>query len=318
LSQRHRVFSTPGNLNNHLGVPLCLLRLRGQEDLAILELGANHLGETRLLCQIAQPNYGLITNCGKDHLGEYGSWENVIQANTELYDYLAEHGGKALVNAGDALLLERSAPVRDRYFYGGTMSNWTIALIQEIPLWLEISNEEDSHVVKTQFFGAFWQENIAHALALGQIFAVDLASACAAIEAYRPQNLRSEWRNRPPHQFLLDCYNANPSSMAHFIQAAQIAHAPNKLLILGEMLELGQYSQEEHQNLAQSLDSAAFQAIAFIGKEWENIERPAHSHYFQQTAEAKTWLEAFLLQFPQGALVLLKGSRGNRLEGLVE
>lgn len=316
LATEYHTFATRGNLNNHLGVPLSLLQLTRSHQIAILEIGANHLNETAFLCELVEPNFGLVTNCGKDHLGEYGSFENVVRSNAELYDYLAQAGGTAFVCTDDALLWEISAHVGKRSAYGSGTA--TAATIEKTPfLGIQLSINQVTKAVQTQLFGRFWRDTVVAAAHIGAYFNVPVQQITQAIANYTPASLRSQqltWQN---NRVLLDCYNANPSSMEVFVAEIQACTQANKILILGEMLELGAYSQTEHAQLIASLDWAQLEAVVLVGHEFEHIALPTvpQLHHFPSYQEAKTWIWA---QQWQHKNIYVKGSRGNRLEKIVE
>jgi len=317
LAQKYSCFATIGNLNNHLGVPLSLLQIETHHDMAILEVGANHLGETAYLCRLVQPTYGLVTNCGKDHLGEYGSFENVIEANKELYDYFEENGGLVFVNGRDEILMRTSEKVEQRICYGddnnSVRADITGSPLLELNLWIN----DEAAAVKTALFGDFWRDALLAAAQIGHQFGIELFAIKKAIEAYRPEGLRSQMLHWQGHTLLLDCYNANPSSMEVFVRAAQESPEMPKILILGEMLELGQYSEEEHQHLVEKLIRyERFDHVLLIGKEFLKIKLPLAPQlsHFEGREAAQYWLVERLEK--EKYYVYVKGSRGNRLEEL--
>lgn len=317
LGKHYRVFSTRGNLNNHLGVPLSVLSLTEEDELAILELGANHLGETRFLAQLLTPDYGVVTNCGKDHLGEYGSVENIIKANKELYDQLAETGKIAFVHRDNPLLVKLSSDVEHRVLYGE--GNTVHAEIVETPfLKIRLHIGIESWTIQSQLFGAFWVESLLGVAAVGHYFGVSGAEIKAAIEAYRPAALRSEkvvWREQ---EVLLDCYNANPSSMKVFLQAIQQSNwQGEKILVLGEMAELGAYSPAEHQALMQQIDWAQYQQVYVFGEAFLTIDQPVRTN-FKHFMDKEALREALLKATSTKQAIFVKGSRSNRLEDLFE
>lgn len=315
LSKRYKTFSTKGNLNNHLGVPLSLLSIDKSYEMVILEIGANHLEETRFLAEIVLPDFGLVTNCGKDHLGEYGSVENIIKANKELYDVLAETNKTAFVCTNDALLVDMSKEVQSRIFYGQNTS--IDAIIEQRP-FLGYKQEIDgkSLSIKTKLFGSFWLDALLTAAAVGQYFNISLEAIKAGIESYQPAALRSELIEWNGNKVLLDCYNANPSSMEVFLNEIQQSGLEEpKVLVLGEMLELGKYSEEEHQGLVNQVDWQQYEQVLFIGASFENIAFPQVINC--QCFKEKNELKEFLLEKKyQNKYLFVKGSRGNRLESL--
>ncbi|MCP4437351.1 MAG: UDP-N-acetylmuramoyl-tripeptide--D-alanyl-D-alanine ligase [Aureispira sp.] len=314
LSKQYKTFSTRGNLNNHLGVPLSLLQIDASYEMAILEIGANHLEETYFLSQIIEPDYGLVTNCGKDHLGEYGSVENIIKANKELYDFLEESEGLAFVNAQDPVLLKASQAVSHLSYYGKETDSY--AKITKRPLLgLNLTIQEETIAIQTKLFGAFWLDTIIGVAHIGNHFGISAQQIKKAVEEYHPAALRSQqlqWKN---NSVLLDCYNANPSSMEVFLQELQQAPLFNAILILGEMLELGEYSQTEHQELVDSIDYSHFEQVIFVGEEFTRIQLPSHqnSQHINTTKEAIEWVNG---QKWAKKSFFVKGSRGNRLEDL--
>jgi UDP-N-acetylmuramoyl-tripeptide--D-alanyl-D-alanine ligase len=316
LSTKYVCFSTPGNLNNHLGVPLSLLQIGKHHEIAVLEVGANHLDETAFLCRLVQPTYGLVTNCGKDHLGEYGSFENVIKANKELYDYFEENGGLVFVNGRDNILCETSKALEQRILYGddsnSVRAEITGSPLLELDLWIN----DESAKVKTALFGDFWRDAVLAAAQIGHQFGIDIHDIAAAISAYRPAALRSQMLEWMGNTLLLDCYNANPSSMEVFIRAAQQSPEMPKLLVLGEMLELGEYSDEEHQFLLdKQIDYTRFEKVIIIGNEFTKVSFPSveNLQHFNDRNEAQLCLKNNMLD-DKTYYIYVKGSRGNRLE----
>lgn len=318
LSSKYCCFSTPGNLNNHLGVPLSLLQIGKHHEIAILEVGANHLDETAFLCRLVQPTYGLVTNCGKDHLGEYGSFENVIKANKELYDYFEENGGLVFVNGRDEILCKISKAVEQRILYGDDNSSVRAEITGSPLLELDLWINDRSAKVKTALFGDFWRDAVLAAAQIGHQFGVDINEISEAISAYRPAALRSQMLEWKGSTLLLDCYNANPSSMEVFVRAAQQSPEVPKILILGEMLELGEYSDEEHQYLVdKQIDYERFEQIVLIGSEFTKINLPKLENllHFKDRNDAQLWLKNNMKE-SENYYVYVKGSRGNRLEEL--
>lgn len=320
LALKYKTFSTRGNLNNHLGVPLSILSIDNSleiYEMAILEIGANHLDETRFLTEIVSPSYGLVTNCGKDHLGEYGSMDNVIKANKELYDVLAQQGKAAFVFNQDKLLVEMSKNVANRIFYGADANCY--ADILETPfLKFRLHRNEQFVEIQTNLFGRFWLDILLGVAAIGQHFAMTLDEIKLAFEAYKPAALRSQLVEWQGNKVLLDCYNANPSSMEAFLaEIQQSTLVEPKILVFGEMLELGDFSREEHQNLVNSIDWKQFEEVILVGKEFTILNLPTTKnllHFSDRTEVQKYFQEKKY----QGKYIFVKGSRGNRLEAIFE
>jgi UDP-N-acetylmuramoyl-tripeptide--D-alanyl-D-alanine ligase len=318
LSYNYKVFATEGNLNNYLGVPLSLLKIQKDCGFAILEIGANHLDETRFLAEIIQPNFGVVTNCGKDHLGEYGSVENIIRANQELYDYLAENKQIAFVSNNDDTLMHISKHCQGRYIYG-TKQPVSATIINSPFLGVKVDFFPDnSQTIQSNLFGKFWVDTILGAAAIGYYFDIQPAAIQEAIESYQPAALRSQLVEGKHNKILLDCYNANPSSMEVFLKEIQYSHLQaSKVLILGEMLELGSYSKAEHQELVNSIFSDRFEDVILIGEEFTRVDipkRPNQQHFIDRDA-AEQYLKQ---QAYKNKYFFVKGSRANRLELLMQ
>jgi UDP-N-acetylmuramoyl-tripeptide--D-alanyl-D-alanine ligase len=317
LSHQYKTFSTAGNLNNHLGVPLSLLSIDNSYEMAILEIGANHLEETRFLAALIEPDYGLVTNCGKDHLGEYGSIENIIKANKELYDVLSENNKPAFVCNNDALLVEISEAIPHRIFYGQNAAV-DATIISRPFLKFELSIAPSKWMVQTNLFGAFWLDALLGAAAVGHYFKIDGANIKKGIESYHPAALRSQLIAWNDNKVLLDCYNANPSSMEVFLAEIQQSNLTEaKVLVLGEMLELGDYSKEEHQKLVNEIDLNQFEQVLLVGASFLDIKLPLDNKL--QHFETRNAVNDFLLaQDYKEHYFFVKGSRGNRLEELFQ
>lgn len=312
LSQNYDCWATPGNFNNHLGLPLSVLQIKDEHELAILEIGANHLGETAALCEIAAPTHGLITNHGKDHLGEYGSLENIQKANHELYDYLAKTGGQAFVYAQDPVMMKAAKQLKNPIFYGRPKDHTQAKVLQAPDLKLEIQLGKRKLPVKMNLFGEFWAPTVLAAATIADYFALPAAVIKQALQSYSPQSLRSERRNWNNQAVLLDCYNANPSSMQVFLQAALAEKSAPKVFVLGEMLELGNFSQNEHQTLLDQLASEKNIQLFLFGPSFLGLSLPPFAQHFEH-------LDQLQQALPTSAhAIYVKGSRGNRLEQLFE
>ena len=320
LARRYRVLATVGNLNNHIGVPLTLLRLRaGEHDFAVIEMGANHRGEIAGYCQYAEPTHGLITNIGKAHLEGFGGPEGVALGKGELFDYLTRTGGTAFVNTLDARLPSLAAQVPVTVSYPRLMDTYPATLLAADPA-LALRFGPNGTEVAAQLTGDYNFPNLAAAAAVGQYFEVPAADIAAALASYNPQNNRSQLlRTAAGNELVLDAYNANPSSMAAALRSfAQrpVAAGQPKLVILGDMFEMGSESAAEHAALGQLLASLPLPQALLIGTEMAVAAAvvPAAQH-FNTKGEAADWLRAHPVR---GRQVLVKGSRGMALETLVE
>ena len=319
LSEKYHVLATSGNLNNHIGVPLTLLRLRPQQhELAVVEMGANHQGEIAAYCQWAMPTHGLITNIGKAHLEGFGSEEGIAKGKGELFAYLAAHGGTAFVNTLDAKLPALAAPVAWRISYPSPTDHYPATLLAANPA-LRLRLWEGTEVA-AQLTGEYNFPNMAAAAAVGAHFGVPAARVAAALAGYNPQNNRSQLvRTAHGNDLLLDAYNANPSSMAAALRSfagRPLAAGQRRVAILGDMFELGDSALAEHRALGELLAELQLDTALLIGPLLQAAAKahPAARH-FPTKAEAAAWLTAHPLS---GQLVLLKGSRGMGLETLQE
>ncbi|MBO2031989.1 UDP-N-acetylmuramoyl-tripeptide--D-alanyl-D-alanine ligase [Siccationidurans ginsengisoli] len=318
LAQKYNVLATIGNLNNHIGVPLTLLRLCPEEhEVAIIEMGANHQGEIGSYCQWAEPTHGLITNIGKAHLEGFGGEEGIAKGKGELFQYLASHGGTAFVNTLDAKLPALASPVPQRISYPSPADTYPATLLGASPalrlrLW-------DGTEVAAQLTGEYNFPNMAAAAAVAAYFEVPAAQVAAALASYNPQNNRSQLvRTAGGNDLILDAYNANPSSMAAALRSfAQrpLAEGQGRLAILGDMFELGESAEAEHRALGQLLAELKLDNVVLIGPLMQAAAQaqPAARHFTDKNAAA-VWLAGHPVA---SQLVLLKGSRGMGLETLL-
>lgn len=303
LSTTHKVLATDGNLNNHIGVPLTLLRLTTAHSHAIIEMGANHLKEIAFLCEIAQPTHGLITNVGKAHLEGFGSEEGVLQGKTELYDFIAKKDGIIFINQDDNKLLNSIGDVTHTSYkpseFRTTQDQPTLTLVCQ--------NIE----IPTQLVGTYNKENIAAAVSIGVYFGVSLVKAAKAVSDYTPNNSRSQLMTLNGKTLTFDAYNANPSSM----KAAIVAFAKRsgkKAVILGHMAELGTYESAEHQALVDLVKKQGFETSYWVGKPYEHLVK---THYFSSVDKLNLFLKNNPIEADQ---LLIKGSRSATLEKVLD
>lgn len=319
LGKNYRTYATPGNLNNHIGVPLTLLAITDQYDMAVIEMGANHQKEIELLCSIAQPTHGLITNIGKAHLDGFGGIGGVRKGKGELYDYLAQNGKTVFINSRDTVLTamyrERLKSIRSKHtfaeaiFYPGE----PVELVQESPV--VIYRHAAGHDVTTHLPGRYNFENMLAALAIGQYFGVSTADANRAIADYNPTNNRSQVIVKGSNTILLDAYNANPSSMAAAIRQFADAPAPRKMVILGDMYELGTESEAEHTALGRLIADCRFDVVILAGQDMKfALDALPQAYYIPDKFSLHNWL----MDHPMtDTHILIKGSRGMSLESVV-
>lgn len=315
LSRQYEVMATEGNLNNHIGVPLTLLKMPATLDFGIVEMGANHPGEIAALCEIARPDFGLITNIGKAHLEGFGSLEGVLKAKTEMYRFIEKTGGKIFINSENKLLLNQLMNA-DFITYGTSPADFCHGhIINDFPkLVVEINGDENKMRANTNLIGAYNFENIMTACCLGKYFLINISEIIRGIESYNPDNLRSQMVQTTDNLILVDAYNANPSSMRVALENFARYKANDKLLILGEMLELGDESQSEHVALIEFAEQKNLHNIWLVGKGFDGIGRDA-MRYFNSTSDLLSFLQQ---NKPVNKTILIKGSRGNQLEKILQ
>ena len=300
LAERFEVTTTKGNLNNHIGVPLTLLSMNNETEFGVVEMGASAQKEIELLCSIAEPNYGILTNIGLSHLEGFGGVEGIRKGKGELFDHLNLNGGRAFVPQEDATLCDMVIEREDMAVEYYTRT---------------IADNFDSHLT-----GDYNRYNIAAAVAVGRYFDISDERIAEAILSFTPDNNRSQAVKTEHNSLVVDCYNANPSSMEVALDNIATMEAERKVLILGDMLELGKWSAEAHQNILRKADKVANEII-LVGKEFAAahtiVKEELESHYtlYTTTAEALAALEKKPIR---NALILLKGSRGIALEKLIE
>jgi UDP-N-acetylmuramoyl-tripeptide--D-alanyl-D-alanine ligase len=323
LGTRKKVLATSGNLNNHIGVPLTLLSIREEHEIAVIELGANHPGEIAALSALSRPTHGLITMIGRAHLEGFGSPEGVIAAKSELYHYLKEHGGTIFVNTDDPLLLKQLSDFRGELFsYGTTEGEFCHgSLVDDEPyLALNISGSSCSlsnstgKIARTRLIGSYNLPNALAAACVGMYFGIELSDIVQGLSDYEPKNTRSQFLRTNRNELILDYYNANPSSMELAIQNFGRLKAGKKMLILGDMLELGDYSQEEHENISKLASQSGAELIFLVGSQFANGKIASGQMSFSSSSELAEYLAS---RDFQGYQVLIKGSRGIKLEQVV-
>lgn len=323
LSKQFNVYATRGNLNNHIGVPLTLLSINETHELAVVEMGANHQQEIALLCTIAQPTHGLITNVGKAHLEGFGGVAGVRKGKGELYDYLAQTGGTVFINSRDQTLMamyrERLKALRSETIFAEAIFYPAVDsaadpddLLQESPV---VIYRSAGQTITTHLPGRYNFENMLAALAIGHYFGVSDAEANHAVANYNPTNNRSQVITSGSNTVLLDAYNANPSSMAAAIQQFIRQPANRKMVILGDMYELGPESETEHTTLGKLVADGQFDVVILAGQDikWALGALP-RAYYFPDKFSLHNWL----IDHPQtDTHILVKGSRGMKLETVV-
>lgn len=313
LGEKFKVLYTQGNFNNHIGVPLTLLRLKPEHEMAVIEMGANHPGEIKTLVHIAEPDYGIITNVGKAHLQGFGSFEGVIRTKGELYDFLREKGNSTIFIQNENPYLNKIAAGLTCVRYGQTPGLDVTGKVVACSPFLHFSwtAEGVSHEVQTHLIGAYNLDNALAAVAIGRYFGVEDTQICHALSSYVPQNNRSQLVHTASNTLIVDAYNANPTSMMAALENFRQMEAAHKVAILGDMKELGEGSHEEHQKVVDFLKECGFERVMLVGPEFGGTSSP-----FEHYKDVKE-VEALLAAHPlQGCCVLVKGSNSMKLSEL--
>lgn len=316
LSKKYQTLATTGNLNNHIGVPLTLLKLSPKTEIAIVEMGANHPGEIDLLCRITEPTHGIITNIGKAHLEGFGGFDGVINAKTELFRFLKSHQGTAFVNTGNPLLVKYSEGMKIiPYDTGKEIFTDEYNNPKDPFLKMKIKINEQEIILSTKLFGRYNAENVLTAVCIGHYFNVDPRQIKDAIESYQPQNNRSQILQTRNNLLILDMYNANPSSMDLALKNFSESNHERKVLILGDMLELGSECDKEHQKILELIEKLGFTKVYLTGPAFTRLNTKREWLCFQDSELARIWFDHHRLT---DASILIKGSRGIKLEKLVD
>lgn len=314
LSRKFKTHATRGNLNNHIGVPLTILSIDRSCEMAVIEMGANHLGEIALLCTIANPTHGFITNIGKAHIGTFGGFENIIRAKSELYQHLLSTNGTVFINSKSEILANMAKRFKNPVLYPAPGDYYHCELIDADP-YVRLRAENGDEVM-TSLVGAYNFENMAAALCIGKFFGVPAADANQAVATYVPANMRSQVMKKGTNTIILDAYNANPSSMQAAIDNLAAMKAERKVLILGDMFELEGEAEKEHHNLGKLIHEKGFKEIYLCGSLVRTaLEAIPYAMHFNTKEELSAQLEKN--QFTN-ATILVKASRGIGLETIVE
>ena len=312
LTKKYNIIYTQGNFNNHLGVPLTLLRIKPETEIAVVEMGANHPGEIRQLAEIAQPTIGIITNIGRAHLEGFGSYEEIIKTKFELYQYVHEHEGMLFVSKDDRLLMDLSGDM-PKITYGGN-SNSTINgdFVSANP-FLKVSH--CWHEFDTKLIGKYNFSNVMAAIAIGCRFGIDLYDIHDAISAYTPTNGRSQLVETQKNRVILDAYNANPTSMELAVRNFRNICKEDNLLILGDMRELGADSEKEHTAICELIGELGFNNVIFVGQEFKKVCRNSSFMIFDNVEDLCKHIENHPIE---GKDILVKGSNSVKLWEVVK
>jgi len=305
LNKKHNTQATKGNLNNHIGVPLTLLSMTDKTELGVVEMGANHLKEIALLCAISEPDFGYITNFGKAHLEGFGGMKGVIKGKSELYTFLKENNKTVFVNPDDKIQVEKTQEINTINFKVEALR------FSEANPFVKLSY--NNNTIQSNLIGTYNYSNIAAAITIGAYFKVSDEAIKEAIESYVPKNNRSQIIETKNNKIILDAYNANPSSMKVALENFSAINAETKVVILGDMFELGDESLQEHQAIVDLAISLNFETTFFVGENFNQLKTDAH--------QFKTYelLEDYIKKNPlENQSILIKGSRGMRLERVLD
>ena len=314
LSTRFKTYTTEGNLNNHIGIPLTLLRVKPDAEMAVIEMGANHQKEIEGYCRYTQPTHGIITNAGKAHLEGFGGIAGVRKGKGELFDFLRSHNGTAFVMWDYDYLREMSAGISHIVSYGTSDADLAGRVLQSEPfLKVRISKGMPEQDITTSLVGSYNLPNVLAAAAVGNYFKVPADQIKTAIEAYQPSNSRSQLIEFHSNKIILDAYNANPSSMKAAIENLVRIPATKKILLLGGMAELGEESLEEHRQILDLIRQYPWEEVALVGGDFLKLDHPYHR--FENSAQARDW---FRRQPFRDSYILVKGSRSMKMEKLLE
>lgn len=316
LKQKFKTVATVGNLNNHIGVPLTLLSIGKDAEIAIVEMGANKPGDIQELCEIAEPTHGFITNIGRAHLEGMGGPEGVLKTKTELYQHLRANKGTVFINSQDPILANMIKRFENPILYPAKGDFCEVRFHGADP-FVKFSVEGSDQVHLTALIGAYNFGNIATAITIGKFFGVPMDKAVEGIVSYRPSNMRSQLIEKRSNLIILDAYNANPSSMEVAIRTfGEMTGKKHKMIILGDMFELGDHAEAEHKRLGEIVSEYPIDKVCFTGSLIVSaLEKAPKALYFPDPFSFRNWLEDSKLE---DYLILIKGSRGMKLEGLVD
>jgi len=318
LTKKFKTHSTPGNLNNQIGVPLTILSAPAGTEMMIIEMGANHIGEIRSLCYIARPDYGIITNIGTAHIEGFGSKEGLIKAKTELYEYLRKVNGIAVYDDKNSLLTEKIFKFINRAVPLSNPTGIELAIVQspsDMNLKVIVTYQHKTYDICTNLFGSYNLENIKTAIGTGLFFGVEIKDMVDAVENYYPLNNRSQIKITNSNTLVCDSYNANPTSMRLALESFGQIKGIKKLAILGDMLELGEKSEEEHIRLLEELGTFKIENALLVGPVFQKISSKSGIRSFSDTNELADFIKKDRIN---GMTILIKGSRGIGLEEIYD
>ncbi len=314
LSSRFITYATEGNLNNHIGVPLTLLKIKKDAQIAIIEMGANHQKEIAGYCEIATPNYGIITNCGKAHIEGFGGIEGVRKGKGELYDFIRDHDGIIFRNTDLDYLQQMAHDIKQQVTYGSANAQYIgKPLMNDVFLQIAMLTAHTETTIDTHLVGAYNFPNVMVAIAAGLYFGIPIDEIKTALAAYNPDNSRSQWLQKGSNKIILDAYNANPTSMRAAILNFAEANLQNKALWIGGMKEMGTEELNEHRELVALISAYNWQNVILVGKEFEPV-KDGYT-WFENSTDAAAYIKKHA---PENSAILIKGSRGSKMEILLE
>ncbi|MEN9964520.1 MAG: UDP-N-acetylmuramoyl-tripeptide--D-alanyl-D-alanine ligase [Bacteroidota bacterium] len=321
LSSTFKTYTTEGNLNNHIGIPLTILKIKSDAEIAVIEMGANHQKEIEGYCKYAMPTHGLITNCGKAHLEGFGGVDGVRKGKGELFDFISETKGTAFVFSDYDYLIDMSVSINNRVFYGSNASNldYNHSVIGETEegnrsmLNIRYATDKEKGVISTHLVGDYNLPNVLAAYCIGSYFGIGDGLIVSAIESYEPSNSRSQLVEKNGNRIILDAYNANPSSMKLAIENFVKMPEVRKILMLGGMMELGEETDIEHQKLVDLIGQYEWEQVVLVGKQFKSF---CNGYlYFEDSEKAAEWYRSCSYE---GIAILLKGSRSMKMEKVIE
>jgi UDP-N-acetylmuramoyl-tripeptide--D-alanyl-D-alanine ligase len=318
MAKKLKVHFTQGNLNNHIGVPLTLLSAPVNTEMMIVEMGANHIGEIRTLCLIAKPDYGIITNVGAAHIEGFGSFDGVVKAKTELFEYLKKVNGIAIYNNKNQILTEKIFRYVNRAVPYSDPTGTDLSVEQlpsELQLKLKADYEHQTYTIQTNLFGMYNIENVKAAIATGLFLGVEMKNIVNAVENYVPGNNRSQIKITSNNTIICDSYNANPKSMTKALESFEVIKTGKKLIILGDMLELGEKSSDEHQNILKNLKEKGVTDVFLVGPIFTSLSKEFGYKSFLNAVALREFISSKPIK---GRFILVKGSRGIGLEKIYD
>jgi UDP-N-acetylmuramoyl-tripeptide--D-alanyl-D-alanine ligase len=314
LSKEFKVKATEGNLNNHIGVPLTLLSFTAELDFGIVEMGANHQKEIESLCNIAEPNYGYITNFGKAHLEGFGGIEGVIKGKSELYDYLIENDGLIFFNRDDEIQVEKAIQHKNYSIGEKSLSDCQVVLMETQPF---VTVEYSNLIIETKLVGSYNFKNVSASIGIGRYFGVDKENIKQAIENFVPEEMRSQIIEKNGKHILLDAYNANPTSMKAVLESFKQMKGDHKTVILGDMFEIGEDSVKEHFHILDTCQYLGFENILVCGERFHKVSSEFENVIgFKTTSDLQKYIEEDISRI--SSPILVKGSRGMKLESIMD